>query len=75
MLKCVCVYFFNMAKPQLALIDELVKNAKRLKRRNIAPSAIMRQLDTLLIVKHGYSRTTRNDYLHRVKIIVWGQTT
>ena len=40
-----CVCFLDMAKPQLALTDILVRHARRLLKRKASPAFIMKQLE------------------------------
>lgn len=61
-----------MAKPQLALIEKLVKTAKEYKKNGLKPDVIMDYLDLNLMTVQGYSRQTRQDYLKIVRARVWG---
>ena len=63
-----------MVKPQLTLRNGLVKEARRLKQQKMDQKTILKQLDDWLIIKFGYSHSTRADYLKQVKLIVWDQT-
>ena len=58
-------------KPQLGILEEIEGMAKKLKHDKIAPHLIIATLDDWLIVRYGYSRTTRQDYLKMVKKRVW----